>query len=147
MGRPAANRLWYRRMHLYCSSRPTLSKNRARGANAASLELQHARGDGPLWSPLFRASPSSSHKMWRLTTPAIPIPKPQTGPGPGPASPPHLNIRAPTRFTAGVWGWRHASADIRSSTGLAPRRGTDCVLCTTRGGRALAVLGQIGNEF
>ena len=55
----------------------------------------------------------------------------------------YLNNRAPTRFAARVWGWRHAYADIRSSTGLAPRRGTDCVLCTTRGGCALATLGQV----
>ena len=85
-------------------------------------------------APSFRASPSSSLQPQNVaahySSRQAKNPRLQMGPA-SLARQRYLNIRAPTRFTARVWGWRHASADIRSSTGLAPRRGTDCVLSTT----------------
>jgi hypothetical protein len=108
------------------------------------LELQHV--------PSFRASPSSSHKMWRFTshyygdTPAkrsTPDPKSVLRWGQPLAGDISTTVHQEIHGSSVGMATR-IYASVRSSTGLAPRRGTDCVLCTTRGGRALAALGQIG---
>jgi hypothetical protein len=123
---------------------PHAKQNSSKNPTPPKLELQVKHEAEEV--PSFRTSPSSSpsHKEWRLTTPVSHETHLQIGPVYWPSS---LDIsQHPCANTihgssVGMATRSRLYADVRSSTGLDPCRGTDCVLCTTRGRTSIGCAG------